>query len=140
MTMANLNARSDRSSSPFKNQVQGPQACRRSVLLDVALFIGQCCACQIQRLELQQVEDLQLPRMTKPFQHIHIDLAGPFALKSVKSSHPRGKVGRMEATMSTEIVGQGYICLIVDYFTKGAEFVFSAEKAAMTVANPVHDH
>ena len=51
---------------------------------DVAAYVEKCHACQVKRLELQQVAEIRTPRMSGPFRHVHIDLAGPFALR-VKS-------------------------------------------------------
>ena len=71
---------------------------------------------------------------------MHVDLAGPFALLRVKNKQSKGAVGRTKATTSTERQGHAYICLMVDYFTKAAEFAFIADKAAATVARAVPDH
>lgn len=106
---------------------------------DVSAYVEQCHACQVKRLELQQVADVQTPRMSGPFRHVHIDLAGPFTMRRVKDQPVRGKSGRTKATLSTEQSGQGYICLMVDYFTKAAEFAPIIDKSADTVARVVHD-
>ena len=60
--------------------------------------------------------------MSGPFRHVHIDLAGPFALRQVKAQPVKGRAGRTNATLSTERIGQAFICLMVDCFTKAAEF------------------
>ena len=82
---------------------------------DVAAYVEQCHACQFKRLELQQVAKIRTPRMSGPFRHVHIDLAGPFALRQVKAQPVKGRVGRTKATLSTERTGQAFICLMVDY-------------------------
>jgi hypothetical protein len=37
------------------------------------------------------------------------------------------------------VVGQAYICIVVDYFTKAAEFLFMPDKTAISVATVFHD-
>lgn len=106
---------------------------------DVAAFVEQCHACQVKRLELEQVSDIQTPRMSGPFRHVHIDLAGPFPMRQVKSSAVKGRAGRTQATLSTARDGKAYVCLMVDYFTKAAEFAFLPDKGADSVARVVHD-
>ena len=107
---------------------------------DVAAYVEQCHTCQVKRLELQQVAEIRTPRMSGPFRHVHIDLAGPFALRQVKAQPVKGRVGRTKATLSTERTGQAFICLMVDYFTKAAEFAPIPDKSADTVARAVHDY
>ena len=50
---------------------------------DIEAFIRQCHACQVRRLKLQDMAHVGLPRMSGPFEHVHIDLAGPFELRAV---------------------------------------------------------
>ena len=109
------------------------------VKADVAAFIRQCHACQVRHLELYHVADVRLPRMSGPFQHTHIDLAGPFPLRQVSAPVGRGSHGRTKNTLSTEVTGQGFVCIVVDYFTKAAEFLFLADKTALAVARVFHD-
>eukprot|EP00892_Ulva_mutabilis_P000150 jgi/Ulvmu1/10135/UM006_0089.1 len=106
---------------------------------DVAAYVEQCHACQVKRLELQQVADIQQPRISGPFRHVHIDLAGSFAVHEVKSQPVKGRAGRNKAALSTAKTGQAYICLMVDYFTKAAEFAPIPDKSADTVARAVHN-
>ena len=100
---------------------------------DVAAYVEQCHACQVKRLELQQVAKIRTPRMSGPFRHVHIDLAGPFALRQVKAQPVKGRVGRTKATLSTERTGQACICLMVEYFTKAAEFAPIPDKKVLTL-------
>jgi Integrase zinc binding domain len=60
---------------------------------DVEAFIRQCHACQLRRLQLQDMARVGLPRMSCPFQHVHIDLAGPFQLRAEASQPRRRKQG-----------------------------------------------
>ena len=106
---------------------------------DVAALTRQCHACQVRHLELYHVADVRLPRMSGPFQHTHIDLAGPFPLRQVSAPVGRGSHGRTKKTLSTEVTGQGFVCIVVDYFTKAAEFLFLADKTALAVARVFHD-
>ena len=77
--------------------------------------------------------------MSGPFRHIHIGLAGPFALRQVKAQPVKGRAGRTKGTLFTERTGQAFICLMVDYFTKAAEFAPIPNKSAETVARAVYD-
>ena len=70
------------------------------------------------------------PKMSGPFEHLHVDLAGPFPIKQVRAEGAgRGRKG----AASTQRVGQAYVLLIVDYFTKAAEFVYIPDRKAATV-------
>lgn len=106
---------------------------------DVTAYIHQCHACQVQRLELQTVPDPQLPRMSGPFEHIHVDLIGPFPLRQVAPPAGRGRRGSEKTTLSTSTSGTAYIGLVVDYFTKAAELLLLHDKQAQTVARAFHD-
>jgi transposase InsO family protein len=106
---------------------------------DIEAFIRQCHACQVRRLELQDMVHVGLPRMSGPFEHVHIDLAGPFELRVVSDSPRRKKHGATRAALSTHASGSAYVAIIVDYFTKAAEFAFLPDKQAATVARAFHD-
>ena len=110
---------------------------RVGIKADVAAFIRQCHPCQKQRLEAEIVHDPVQPKMSGPFEHLHVDLSGPFPVKEVRREANAGR-GRKGAA-STERVGQAYVLLIVDYFTKAAEFVYIPDKKADTVARAFHD-
>ena len=103
---------------------------------DVAAYIAQCHPCQLQRLQHEQVPDPTYPCMSKPFEHLHVDLAGPLPYKEVRAATA---ADRRKGTPSTEKTGTRYIGLIVDYFTKAAELVVLPDKAAATVARALHD-
>ena len=108
---------------------------------DVQAFVRQCHACQIKRLENEEAFPAATPRMSLPMEHLHIDLAGPFALRTVKedAAAMRGR-SRTRNALSTQASGTAYVCLIVDYFTKAAEFVVIPDKSAASVARAFHDH
>ena len=110
------------------------------VKADVQAFVRQCHACQIKRLENEEAFPTATPRMSLPMEHLHIDLAGPFALRSVKDGAAalRGR-SRTRDALSTQVDGTAYVCLVVDYFTKAAEFVVIPDKSAASVARAFHD-
>lgn len=102
---------------------------------DVIAYVSQCHACQQRRLQAEAPAEPTRPEMSQPFQHVHVDLAGPFALRGVKSAGKTRTTG-----VSTEVVGKAYVLLVVDYFTKCAEFAYLPDKSAETVARAFHDH
>jgi hypothetical protein len=77
--------------------------------------------------------------MSGPFEHVHIDLAGPFELRVVAAAPRRKTHGATRAALSTQTSGSGYVAIIVDYFTKAAEFAFLPDKQALTVSRAFHD-
>jgi hypothetical protein len=81
---------------------------------------------------------LGLPRMSRPFQHVHIDLAGPFELCAVPDGSRRKKHGTTRTSLSTRVSGSGYVAMIIDYFTKAAKLVLSPNKQASTWAHAFH--
>ena len=74
---------------------------------DVAAFIRQCHACQVRHLELNHVADVLLPRMSGPFRHAHIDLAGPFPWRQISAPVGCSSHGRTKKILSTEVIGHG---------------------------------
>ena len=62
------------------------------VKADVAAYVKQCHACQMQRLEHQTVPDPKLPCMSGPFEHVHTGLTGPFPLRQVAPPKEMGVV------------------------------------------------
>ena len=103
-------------------------------------LVKVCKGRNVKRLEMQQVAEIRTARTSGPFRHVHIDLAGPFALRQVKAEPVKGRAGRTKATLSTERTGQAFICLMVDNITKPAEFAPIPDKSAVTVARVVHDY
>ena len=45
---------------------------------DVAAYIGQCHTCQKQQLQAEEIADPVQPRISALFEHVHLNLAGPF--------------------------------------------------------------
>ena len=45
-----------------------------------------------------------------------------------------------QATVSTELTGQAFTCLTVDYFSKAAQFTPIPDKIAYTATRAVHDY
>ena len=74
---------------------------RIGIKADIEAYIRQCHACQVRRLELQDVSHVGLPRMSGPFEHVHIDLAGPFELRAVTTAPRRKKHGSTCTALST---------------------------------------
>ena len=68
-----------------------------------------------------------------------LDLARPFPLRQVFAPVGRGSHGRTKKTLSTEVTGQVFVCIVPDYFTNAAKFLFSADKTALAVARVFHD-
>ena len=87
---------------------------------DIEAYIRQCHACQVRRLELQDVSHVGVPRMSGPFEHVHIDLAGPYELRAVATAPRRKKHGSTGTALSTQATGSAYVAITVDYFTKAA--------------------
>jgi hypothetical protein len=85
------------------------------------------------RLAAEDVASIRPPKMSEPLEHVHVDLAGPFP---IHGDAPRTNKG---SSSRTSLRGHAYICLIVNYFTKAAEFVAIPNKSAATVAQAVHD-
>lgn len=103
----------------------------------MAAYVSQCHGCQVQHLKMEHVADVRAPRMSGPGEHVHDDLAGPFATRAVRVEG--GPAGRGRRRLSTEQTGTAYVCLVVDYFTKAAELVVNSDKRVDTVAPAFHD-
>jgi hypothetical protein len=103
----------------------------RGIRADVELFIRCCDACQRQKLILPEPPELQQPCWHGPLQHVHIDLAGPF---------PAGvPPPRVTEPRPLQIPGKVWVVLMVDAFTKAAEFFPIVEKSALTVSRVFYD-
>jgi hypothetical protein len=102
--------------------------------LDVSAYVAQCHPCQLKRLATEEVASIRPPQMSELLENIHFDLAGPFPIHGDAPCTNKGSSSR------TSLRGHAFICLIVDYFTKAAEFVAIPNKSAAAVAQAVHDH
>jgi RNase H-like domain found in reverse transcriptase/Integrase zinc binding domain/PHD-finger/Integrase core domain len=92
---------------------------------DVQLFVAQCDACQRRKLVMAQPPPLTEPIIRGPFEHVHIDLCGPFETP-VADLH--GRLHMPEKPIKAHVV------LMIDYFTKAAEFAVVYDKLAVSVA------
>ena len=94
---------------------------------DIAMHVKCCDSCQRHKLLLPNMPPMQAPAIYGPFRHVHVDLAGPFVASVVPDfvasslAHGSGPI-------------KAYVCLMVDYFTKVAEFAVIFNKEAATVA------
>ena len=99
----------------------------RGIKADIARFIKQCDACQRRKLVMPPLPELQEPVMHGPFDHVHIDLCGPFPTPLVDVH------GQITWPKNPP---KAWVVLMVDYFTKAAEFavVYTKEPAAVARA------
>jgi hypothetical protein len=80
---------------------------------DVQLFVAQCDACQRRKLVVAAPPPLTEPIIRGPFEHVHIDLCGPFDTP-VADLH--GRLFMPEKPI------KAFVVLMIDYFIKTAEF------------------
>lgn len=92
---------------------------------DVAMFVRVCDSCQRRKLVMPQAPPLQRPRIHGPFEHVHVDLCGPFDTPIVDV---HGRITMPEKPLKAHVV------LMVDYFTKAAEFAVIYDKTPASVA------
>ena len=106
----------------------------RGLKYDAERFVKVCDACQRRRLALPELPQLQPPVVhAGPFKHVHIDLAGPFPTPMVSV------YGQIRRALPGEEGQKGYVVLMVDYFTKAAEFTVVHSKHAAQVAAAVYN-
>ena len=102
---------------------------------DVAGVISACHACQVKLLITEEPAEVERARMSGPLQHVHIDLAGPFkwvpSVTEQKTKRP--------SSSAKSALQKGYVVLMVDYFTKAAEFCCIPDKSSASVARAFHD-
>ena len=106
----------------------------RGMKADVVGVVSACHACQVKHLATEDAAEGSRARMSAPLQHVHIDLAGPFVWKQAGPAKRQPKARKVPAE-TTKL----YVVLVVDYFTKAAEFACIPDKAALTVASAFHD-
>jgi hypothetical protein len=92
---------------------------------DVSMFVKTCDSCQRRNLAMPQAPPLQEPVVHGPFEHVHIDLCGPFDTP-LPDAH--GRIVMPEKPL------KAWVVLMVDYFTKAAEFAVVYEKTPAAVA------
>jgi hypothetical protein len=98
---------------------------------DITQYVRCCDACQQRKLVIPEVSELRQPAVYGPFRHVHVDLAGPFILSS-PCVPAKGK----KAVVSDPKV---WVLLMVDYFTKVAEFEIITTKEATSTAKVFYD-
>jgi Integrase zinc binding domain len=97
---------------------------------DAQKYVKACDACQRKLLALPELPELQQPVLhAGPFRHIHIDLTGPF-LTPLVSVH--GKLSQPPKPV------KAWVVLMIDYFTKAAEFYVVYSKEPQAVAEAVY--
>jgi hypothetical protein len=92
---------------------------------DVRLFVAQCDSCQRRKLAMPAPPPLQEPVVRGPFEHVHIDLCGPFNTPVVDL---HGKLSMPEQPV------KAFVVVMIDYFTKAAEFAVIYDKTPASVA------
>jgi Integrase zinc binding domain/Integrase core domain len=101
---------------------------------DISAFVEVCHSCQLKHLSAEDVASVATPRMSEPFEHVHVDLAGPFLRAAPQQSQ------RKSALKAAEPATQpAYVVVMVDYFTKAAEFAVIPDKSAASVAKAFHN-
>mgnify|MGYP001809986550 CR=1 FL=1 len=80
---------------------------------DVRMFVKQCEACQKRKLAMPALPPLQEPVVRGPFEHVHIDLCGPFDTPVVDE---HGKLSMPKQPV------KAWVVVMIYYFTKAAEF------------------
>jgi hypothetical protein len=95
---------------------------------DARLFVAQCDACQRRRLVLPAPFPLQEPVIRGPFEHVHIDLCGPFVTPCADLH------GQLYLPPPPKKPLKSWVVVMIDYFTKAAEFVVVYDKSAASVA------
>lgn len=95
------------------------------MLADVSMFVRVCDSCQRRKLVMPEAPPLQEPVVRGPFEHVHVDLCGPFDTPVVDV---HGRISIPETPLKAHVV------VIVDYFTKAAEFAVIYDKSPASVA------
>ena len=93
---------------------------------DITLYVKCCDSCQRSKLVHLDMPDLQQPAVHGPLQHVHVDLAGPFRTPSFDELGVRAK---RKADL------KAWVVLMIDYFTKVAEFAVVYSKEPAQIAN-----
>ena len=97
---------------------------------DVADYRKACDSCQKQSLIQHSPPDLQKPVIRGPMKHVHIDLAGPFKTPTYS---PYGQLQKDVPQFKSWVV------LMIDYFTKTAEFAPVPGKEPHFIAKVFYD-
>jgi hypothetical protein len=101
---------------------------------DVRLFVRCCDACQRRKLVLPDPPALQQPIIYGAFKHVHVDLAGPFEVSPVDRHPEQYATAARKPSGSSSNKHKAWVVLMVDYFTKVAEFGVVFTKGALDIA------
>lgn len=107
---------------------------------DVASYISDCDVCQ-RKNRMQLIKDPQPFDLYGPFEHVLMDSCGPFWIPNpayVEPSGKSGKSGKKQAPGPDKFI-KAWVIVIVDYFTKIAEFPIVTDHSSATVAAAVYD-
>ena len=98
----------------------------RGLDTDVRLYVAQCDACQRRKLVVPEPFPLQEPALRGPFEHVHIDLCGPF---DTPVADLNGRLYMPQHPIKAHVV------LMIDYFTKAAEVAVIYHRKPESVAH-----
>jgi hypothetical protein len=97
---------------------------------DIQSLCRVCDSCQKQKLILASPPDMQQPAIYGPLKHVHIDLAGPFL------THHYDVEGRL---LPQQAPYKSWVVLMIDYFTKIAEFAVIPGKSPAFISKAFYD-
>ena len=86
----------------------------RGIKADITSYIGSCDSCQHDNPITLDLPEMQAPAIYGHLWHVHVDLAGPFKTPQYDLN------GQHDANL---LESKALVVMIVDYFTKLAEFV-----------------
>jgi cleavage and polyadenylation specificity factor subunit 1 len=95
---------------------------------DIALVIQTCDACQRMKAHVPFVPPPERPALYQPLGHVHLDLFGPYEKNMAEP--PSGK----------KFASRVFVVIMIDYFTKVAEWVPADNKQPITVARAFYDN
>lgn len=116
------------------------------VAADVQQFVRDCDTCQ-RRNRPQLVKDPQPFDLYGPFEHVLMDSCGPFWLPNPayteeqeqrRRQRNRAKTSTKETAVPKRV--KAWVIVIVDYFTKVAEFAVVTNHSSTAVAAAAYDH
>jgi hypothetical protein len=94
---------------------------------DIALVIQTCDACQRVKANVPFSPPPERPTLYQPLGHVHVDLFGPYDKEMADPPSGRRNPDRV------------FVLVMIDYFTKVAEWVPVENKKPMTVARAFYD-
>ena len=108
---------------------------------DVANFIKSCDTCQ-RKNRMQLIKDPQPFDLYGPFEHVLMDSCGPFYIPNPAYEAHAAAYGKRRGPSippAPEKNHKAWVIVIVDYFTKVAEFAVVTDHSSATVAAAVYD-